>query len=68
MEVGKMGMGMATQAGREMERAKTQHTDLKEMILEGPNTGVAFLMETDVAVDPMDSTEVVQEEDLETTS
>ena len=64
MEVGKMGLGMATQAGREMERAKTQNTDLKEMILEGPDTGVALLMETDVALDPMDSTEVVQEADL----
>ena len=73
-----MRLGMATQTGREMERAKTQNTDIKELILEGLDTGLALLTGTDMVQDPMerslpleklvradlDSTEVVQEEDI----
>ena len=71
MEVGKMGLGMATQTGREMER-------VKEIILEGLELDivVVLLRETDMVVDLRDpkerdlpleklgSTEVVQEEDM----
>ena len=71
MGVGKMGLGMATQTGREMER-------VKEIILEGLELDivVVLLRETDMVVDLRDpkerdlpleklgSTEGVQEEDM----
>ena len=48
--------GMATQTGRETERARTQNMGLMEMVLEGKDIGVvpALLMETAMAADLRD--------------